>query len=154
MDPAPERRQGMTWKEFLRAHWEVLAATDFFTVELWTGRGLVRYHVLFLIKLMTREVRLAGLVPEPNEAWMLQVGRHLTDPWVGYLRSSRCLLHDRATLFSERFRQLLRSAGGAASPAGAFAQLERVCGTVRAHDPPRVSGPDDFFWRGVAAKGG
>src|SRR5664279_1962025 len=110
LEPAPQRRQGLTWKEFLKTHWEVLAATDFFTVELWTGRGLIRYHVLFVIKLVTREVQLAGLVPEPNEAWMLQVGRHLTDPWAGYLRSSRYLLHDRATLFSEQFRQLLHSA--------------------------------------------
>jgi len=46
MEPAPARRQGMTWKEFLKTHWQVLAATDFFTVEVWTGRGLVRYHVL------------------------------------------------------------------------------------------------------------
>jgi len=29
----------MTWKEFLRTHWDVLAATDFFTVELWTGKA-------------------------------------------------------------------------------------------------------------------
>lgn len=34
LEPAPQRRQGMTWKEFLKMHWEVLAATDFFTVEL------------------------------------------------------------------------------------------------------------------------
>lgn len=53
-------------------------------------------------------MQIAGLVPEPNESWMLQVGRHLADPWAGFLRSSRYLLHDRATLFSERFRQLLR----------------------------------------------
>jgi hypothetical protein len=51
MEPAPERRQRMTWKKILRTYWEVLAATDFFTEELWTGRGLVRYHVLFVIKL-------------------------------------------------------------------------------------------------------
>ena len=43
-------------------HWEVLAATDFFTVELWTAKGLIRYHVLFVIRLATREVQLAGLV--------------------------------------------------------------------------------------------
>ena len=61
----------------------------------------------FVIRLATREVPLAGLVPEPNEAWMRQVGRHLTDPWAGYLRSSRYLLHDRAPLFSEQFGQLL-----------------------------------------------
>jgi hypothetical protein len=42
LEPAPQRRQGLTWKEFLKTHWEVLAATDFFTVELWTGRGLIR----------------------------------------------------------------------------------------------------------------
>ena len=110
MDPAPERRQGMTWREFLKTHWEVLAATDFFTVELWTAKGLIRYHVLFVIRLATREVEIAGLVPEPNAAWMLQVGRNLIDPWAGFLRSSRYLIHDRATVFSEPFRQLLRSA--------------------------------------------
>ena len=34
LDPAPMRRQGMTCKEFIRTHWEVLVATDFFTVEM------------------------------------------------------------------------------------------------------------------------
>ena len=33
LEPAPERVKRTTWKEFLRTHWEVLAATDFFTVE-------------------------------------------------------------------------------------------------------------------------
>jgi len=27
LDPAPERRKGRTWKEFLRAHWSTMAAT-------------------------------------------------------------------------------------------------------------------------------
>lgn len=67
LEPAPTRRNGMTWKEFLKTHGEVLAATDFFTVELWTARGLIRYPVLFLIKLATREVHIAGLVPEPSQ---------------------------------------------------------------------------------------
>ena len=110
LEPAPTRRQGLTWKEFLKAHWDVLAATDFFTVEVWTGRGLVRYHVLFVIRLATREVQIAGLVPEPNESWMLQAARNLIDPWEGFLRSSRMLIHDRSSLFSKQFRQLLRSA--------------------------------------------
>jgi putative transposase len=109
VEPAPGRRQGMTWKEFLRTHWEVLAATDFFTVEVWTGRGLVRYHVLFVIQLATRAVAIAGVVAEPTESWILQLARNLVDPWTGFLTSSRLLIHDRATVFSERFRQLLRS---------------------------------------------
>ena len=33
IDPAPVRRKGTTWKEFLRTHWEVLAAADFFTAR-------------------------------------------------------------------------------------------------------------------------
>jgi len=41
--PAPERKQGTTWKEFIASHREVLAATDFFTTEVWTLRGLVTY---------------------------------------------------------------------------------------------------------------
>ena len=109
VEPAPKRRRGMTWREFLKAHWEVLAAADFFTVEVWTGRGLVRYHVLFLIQLATRVVEIAGVVPEPTESWMLQIARNLVDPWTGFLTSSRLLIHDRATVFSDRFRQLLRS---------------------------------------------
>ena len=110
LEPSPQRRKGVRWKEFLKAHWQTLAATDFFTVELWTPKGLVRYHVLFIIRLATREVHLAGIVPEPNAAWMLQIARNLTDPWAGFLCSSRYLIHDRATLFSEPFRQTLRSA--------------------------------------------
>jgi putative transposase len=37
LEPAPRRRQtGMSWAQFLRLHWEVLAATDFCTVEVAT----------------------------------------------------------------------------------------------------------------------
>jgi len=44
MDPAPQRRKaGMSWGQFLKLHWEVLAATDFFTVEVATWHGLVTY---------------------------------------------------------------------------------------------------------------
>ena len=39
---------------------------------------------------------------------MQQVARHLIDPWDGLLRSSRYLIHDRVTLFTDPFRRLLR----------------------------------------------
>src|SRR6266446_5676399 len=89
LDPAPDRRKGMTWKEFLRVHWSTMAATDFFTVEVWTPVGLVRYHVLFVMRLMTREIHIAGIVPEPAETWMLQMARNLTDVCDGFLRGTR-----------------------------------------------------------------
>ena len=34
IDPAPERGKRTTWSQFLKAHWNVLAAADFFTVEV------------------------------------------------------------------------------------------------------------------------
>jgi putative transposase len=43
IEPAPEREKRTSWKTFLKAHWDVMAATDFFTVEVWTPRGLVTY---------------------------------------------------------------------------------------------------------------
>lgn len=111
LDPAPDRRRAMTWKEFLKIHWSTMAATDFFTVEVWTPVGLVRYHVLFVIRLMTREVHFAGIVPEPGETWMIQVARNLTDACDGFLCGARYLIHDRSTLFTESFREILKSAG-------------------------------------------
>jgi hypothetical protein len=32
IEPAPERRRRTQWSTFLKAHWKVLAASDFFTV--------------------------------------------------------------------------------------------------------------------------
>ncbi len=42
IEPAPERRKKTSWKTFLEAHWEGLAAADFFTVEVLTIGGLTR----------------------------------------------------------------------------------------------------------------
>ena len=40
IEPAPERSRKTTWKEFLTQHWELIVAADFFTVEVWTAKGL------------------------------------------------------------------------------------------------------------------
>ena len=36
IEPAPERSRKTTWKEFLSRHWDLIVATDFFTVDVWT----------------------------------------------------------------------------------------------------------------------
>ena len=59
--PAPKRKQATSWKDFIRAHMAVLVATDFFTVEVLTLRGLITYYVLFFIDLESRRVCLAGV---------------------------------------------------------------------------------------------
>ena len=39
IEPAPERGKHTRWSTFLKAHWKILAASDFFSVEVWTPRG-------------------------------------------------------------------------------------------------------------------
>jgi hypothetical protein len=48
LEPAPERSRRTSWKTFLRAHWGAVAAVDFFTVEVLSMTGLVRFFVLFV----------------------------------------------------------------------------------------------------------
>ena len=109
--PAPERTQGTTWKEFIASHGEVLAATDFFTTEVWTLRGLVTYYVLFIIDIASRKVHVAGMTPHPHQEWMSQIARNVTMEDWGFLRGFRLLIHDRDTKFCARFRAVLRSGG-------------------------------------------
>ncbi len=45
--PAPKRKHTTSWRDFIRAHMDVLVGTDFFTVEVLTLKGLVTYYVLF-----------------------------------------------------------------------------------------------------------
>ena len=110
LEPAPTRKKGTTWKEFIRSHIDVLAATDFFTAEVWTPKGLVTYYVLFFLKLATREVHVAGITPYPDETWMKQMARNLTMAGCGFLLSSRYLIHDRDSKFCEAICEILKSA--------------------------------------------
>src|SRR2546422_263393 len=112
MEPAPQRRKaGMSWVQFLKLHWEVFAATDFFTVEVVTWHGLVTYYVLVVMELATRRVQIVGITPHPTAAFMQQCGRQLTDPCEGFLVGKRYLIHDRDTKFTQAFDGLLKTSG-------------------------------------------
>src|SRR4029079_6024818 len=111
IQPAPKRSQNTTWKDFITSHMAVLAATDFFTVEVLTWRGLATYYVLFFIHLESRRVNLAGLTEHPTAEWMIQMARNATDEGFGFLCRRRYLLHDRDTKFCAAFLDILRSIG-------------------------------------------
>jgi putative transposase len=112
MEPAPQRRKaGMRWAQFLKLHWDVLAATDFFTVEVATWHGLVTYYVLVVMELATRRVQVAGITPHPTAAFMQQCARQLTDPFEEFLVGKRYLIHDRDTKFTPAFDGLLKDSG-------------------------------------------
>ncbi len=85
IEPAPGREKPTSWKAFLKTHWDVMAATDFFTVEVWPVRGLVTCYVLFVMRIKTRSVHIAGVTTAPNGAYMKQVARNLSDVSDGFL---------------------------------------------------------------------
>ncbi len=88
-----------------------IAATNFFSVEVLTRTGLVRYFVPFIIDLKTRRVEIAGIIQQPEREWMKQIARNLTDCEEGFLNGSRHLIHDRDPLFTRSFRAILKSSG-------------------------------------------
>jgi transposase InsO family protein len=111
LPPAPERKTTTTWNEFIRAHMDVLVATDFFTTEVWTLAGLVTYYVLFFIHLGSRQVHVAGVTLHPHAPWMMQVARNVTMAGWGVLAPGHYLIHDRDGKFCPAFQQIIDEAG-------------------------------------------
>ena len=60
---------------------------------------LTRYYVLVCLDYATRKVEIAGICRQPNGQWMKQVARNLTDPFSGFLRGKKYLIHDRDPCF-------------------------------------------------------
>ena len=107
IEPAPERGRKLRWKTFLKAHWELMAAADFFTIEVPSPRGLVRYSIFFVIKLKTRTVHIAGISPNPTGKWMKQLARNLSDAEDVFLGGISYLILDRDPLYTAAFRGML-----------------------------------------------
>ena len=107
--PAPEREKKRTWRQFMRSHLHCLYACDFFHVEVLGLFGAVRCSVLFVIKIETREVHIAGIRVNPDGEWMKQVARNLADPFDGFLLDARYLIHDADPLFTDAFKAILKS---------------------------------------------
>lgn len=107
----PSGERPPSWQTFLRAHWGALLAADSFTTEVWTLRGLVTYYTLFVIELDSRRVHIVGSTPHPDEAFMLQIVRHLTDATDGVLGGPGFLICDRDRKWSTGVRHLLETSG-------------------------------------------
>lgn len=116
IDPAPERGKYTSWSTFLEAHWDSIAATDFFSVEVLRLRGLVTCYVLFVLELASQTVKIAGITSHPDEAWMMQMARNLTDAEEPFLRHARFLIMDRDTKYSAAFRATLMRGADRADP--------------------------------------
>jgi putative transposase len=111
LNPEPDLIVKSTWHEFLSSHWDVLAACDFFTVELFIGHKLVRCMVFFVMELSTRKVHIASITPQFYGDQVEQIARNLTDDTDGFLKGKRYLIHDRDPLYTKKFQTILESSG-------------------------------------------
>jgi transposase InsO family protein len=106
----PSRERPMTWRTFLRAHWPVLLAADFFTTEVWTVRGLMTHYTAFVIELHSRRVRVLGSTRHPNDAFVVQALRGLAGDG-DVIGAGRVLICDRDPKWSGEMEALLRTVG-------------------------------------------
>jgi len=73
--------------------------------------GLTRFAVSSVIELATRRVEIAGIMAEPDSAWVVQCGRQVTDAVDGFLIGKHFVLNDRDPVFGKAFRETLAAAG-------------------------------------------
>ena len=66
IESGPQGQRRTSWRTFLNAHWDSIAAADFTTVEVWTRSGLVTFYVFVVMHLQTRPVEIAAVTPHPK----------------------------------------------------------------------------------------
>ncbi len=135
IDPPPGRKSG--WSTFPKSHWSCIAATDFFSVEVLSAHGLVRYLVLFVIDLETRRVQIANIARQPTGEVLEQVARSWTDPFDGFLRKHRYLINAAASATRPTKRARPEGSPGARKAEGrkALRSSNGVSSCLRSHRP-------------------
>jgi putative transposase len=110
LPPLPQRG-GLTWRQFLARHAQVLLCADLFTKEVWTCTGLRTAYILSALHLSTRRIVLAEATFSPHGAWMPQMGRNLLMACEDLGVSPQVVVHDRDQLLVHDLDVTLQGAG-------------------------------------------
>ena len=106
--PAPLRRTGPTWPQFLRSQAEAILACDFFTTDLLDG---TQAHVLTVIEHATRRIRILGVTLHPTGGWTTQQARNLLMDLGAQAHRVKFMIRDRGPNFTAAFDAVLADAG-------------------------------------------
>jgi hypothetical protein len=132
IDPAP-RRDGPTWRQFLRAQAAGILAVDFLHVDT---ASLTRLYVLVFIEHATRRMRIGGVTAHPAGDWTVQQARNLALHLGERFGDFRFLMRDRGSNFTGSFDAVFQATGTtilrtAVQAPRMNAICERLIGTLR-----------------------
>ena len=108
IDPAPLRRTGPPWQQFLRSQAEAILACDFFTADL---PGGTQAYVLAVIEHATRRIRILAVTRHPTGDWTTQQARNLLMDLGDQAHWVKFMIRDRDSNFTTAFDAVLAGAG-------------------------------------------
>jgi hypothetical protein len=139
LSPAPLRKQVICWRDFIRAHREVLVGTDFFTVEVLT-RELIESGSVETIRLPARSPNLKAFA----ERWVRSVKEECLSRLILFGESSlrRALQQSVVHYHEERNHQgkenlilFPTQTEARKKKAGAVRCRERLAGLLKYYEP-------------------
>jgi putative transposase len=137
--PAP-RRNGPTWRQFLRAQAAGILAAGFLHVDT---VALTRLHVLVVTEHGTRRMHTGGVTTHASGEWTVQQARNLAPGLGKRSGDSRFLIRDRGPDFTASFDAVFQATAAAIVRTAVQAPrmnatCERLIGTPRRELPDRT----------------
>lgn len=113
-DPLPQggqHRVNKNWTAFVKSHFHLMSSADFFTAEVLTLRGLVRYMVFFVIDCATKKVKIVHISNSFYGEKMERIAIQMTDYFDGILKGKKFLFCDKDVLYTNKFRKIIEESG-------------------------------------------